>query len=227
MNFDATKIAICNLRALALSSKAIFECSKTRPALRCGRVFDKEKLDALNKSDKSKKGCIDKEIWPLIIKINSLENYYTTSSCSGRIGLLEKRSDKKCETEWLFKSHSIVKFDEIKNALNNLNLSKHDLWFRQEPAIIHVACRAIEDAQKLIDIARITGFKRSGIQATRKRILAEIGSSETIATIIAKGGKLLVEADYLKILIDEANKKLERNKGKLDMVYAILLAHLS
>jgi len=48
-------------------------------------TFQKHKKDFLNKKDKSKKGSIDGEIKKLVDKINSLENYYTTSSCSGRI----------------------------------------------------------------------------------------------------------------------------------------------
>ena len=101
--------------------------------------FKKEKLYFLNKKDKSKKGSIDKEILPLINKINSHNNYYTTSSCSGRIVLLIKKSDKKTDTKWLFKKHSNVKFNEIKKALTNI--SQYEIWFRFEPAIFHIACK--------------------------------------------------------------------------------------
>ena len=70
--------------------------------------FEKEKKDFLIKKDKSKKGIIDKEIKSLIDFINSLDNYYTTSSCSGRIMLLIKKSDKKQDSSWLFSSHQKI-----------------------------------------------------------------------------------------------------------------------
>ncbi len=176
-------------------------------------LFDNQKKVFLKKSDKSKKGGIDKEIKQLVKKINSSKDYYTTSSCAGRIVLLEKKSDKKQEIKWLFKKHGKVNFKEIKNSLKKL--SKHDIWFRQEAAILHVACKTINNTQKLINLARSIGFKRSGIQSTKNKIIVEIASSDYIDTIIAKKGKLLVDNDLLKILISEANKKLKRNKEKL------------
>lgn len=175
--------------------------------------FNNQKKVFLKRADKSKEGHIDKEIEQLVKKINSLNNYYTTSSCAGRIVLLEKKSDKKQEARWLFKKHGKANLKEIKKALKKL--SRHDIWFRQEAAIFHIACRTIDDAQKLINLARSIGFKRSGIQSTKNKIIVEIASSEYIDAIIAKNGKLLVNDNYLKILINEANKKLEKNKEKL------------
>lgn len=46
--------------------------------------FDREKREFLKKTDLSKKGSIDSLIVDLISLINSSDNYYTTSSCSGR-----------------------------------------------------------------------------------------------------------------------------------------------
>ena len=46
--------------------------------------FDREKREFLDKTDLSKKGSIDTPIVDLINLINSSDNYYTTSSCSGR-----------------------------------------------------------------------------------------------------------------------------------------------
>ena len=48
-------------------------------------AFDNEKKTYLPKADKSKKGDLDTKIIPLLNKFNSLPDYYTTSSCSGRV----------------------------------------------------------------------------------------------------------------------------------------------
>lgn len=183
--------------------------------------FHREKKIFLSKIDKSKKGQIDKEIFFLVNKINSFQNYYTTSSCAGRIIILKiPKSERKNETKKLFISHRKVNFSEIKKVLKNI--PKEKLWFRYEPAIFHISCRTIDDAQKIINAARSVGFKKSGIQATRKKISVEVSSSDIIDTIIATNGNLVVDDSYLKILIDEANKKMKRNKKKLKKFYEIL-----
>ena len=67
--------------------------------------FDNEKKLCLSKRDKSKKRTIDKGIKPLIDLLNSMEDYYTTSSCSGRILLIEKKTDNKKDTRFAFAEH--------------------------------------------------------------------------------------------------------------------------
>ncbi len=175
-------------------------------------TFESDKKTTLNKIDKSKKGSIDKPIKPLINKINKNPNFYTTSSCSGRIVLLSKPSTKKQDINWLFKSHKKVSLKQISSALSSLPNSP--VWFRFEPLILHITAKNIKNAQSLINKARSIGFKRSGIQSTKNKTAVEIASTEIISTIIADKGKLLVSDDYLKRLVKEANKKLKINKNK-------------
>jgi tRNA wybutosine-synthesizing protein 3 len=184
-------------------------------------MFDKRKQDLLHKIDKSRKGDVDKEIAPLVNLINSLEDYYTTSSCAGRIMLIElAKSGKKHESEWLFLKHKSVSFKEIKKSLQYV--PKEDVWLRQEGAIIHVCCRNIGDAEKMLNLAREVSFKRSGIITKRRRIIVEIASTEKVDTIIAQKGKVLVGDDYLTILIKEANKRMRKNTKKLKRLYCLV-----
>ena len=44
----------------------------------------------------------------------------------------------------------------------------------------------------------------------------EIISSEQMNTPLIADGKLMVSEEYLKILISEANKKMQRNREKLE-----------
>ncbi len=183
--------------------------------------FEKEKKDCLSKIDKSKKGSIDKKIKKLVELINLLKDYYTTSSCSGRILLIKRpKSGKKCDVGFLFESHNKVSFEEIKVCLKNI--PEQDLWFRQESMILHVACRTIENAQKILDISSMAGFKHSGIITTRKKIVVEIIGSEQFDTIIAKHGKLFVGDEYLRLLVNEANKKLGINSRKIKKFYDLI-----
>lgn len=79
--------------------------------------FIQRKKDVLMKSDKSSKSKWDERIAGLCKKINSLENYYTTSSCSGRVVLMVNQ-DKKEEDLFLSVYHDEISMDEIKKQLN-------------------------------------------------------------------------------------------------------------
>lgn len=181
--------------------------------------FNNQKKTFLKKLDKSKKGEIDKPIKSLIKLINKSNNYYTTSSCSGRIVLLAKKQGEKQGAKWLLSTHKKTNLKQIKSALKTI--PKQNVYFRFEPLILHVAADSIENAQKLVNKARDIGFKRTGIQSTKNKIIIEIASTEILNTIIAKNKKLLVNNDYLKILIQEANKKIEQNKSKIKRFYRL------
>jgi len=182
--------------------------------------FEKEKKDVLGKKDKSKKQDIDKDIRPLFDLINSLPNYYTTSSCAGRILVLSIPKDyRKDKVGWLFASHDAVEFKNIKEALGGNKIKGKDIWFREESIILHVCCRTLDDANKMIDIARDIGFKRSGI-ISLKKIMLEIMSTEHIHVPVVLNGRLLIDDKYLKILVWEANKKLKRTKDKIKRFYS-------
>lgn len=48
--------------------------------------------------DRSRKGSVDKEILPLLNQLNALENFYTSSSCSGRVLLLGIPGEDSCSS---------------------------------------------------------------------------------------------------------------------------------
>ena len=183
--------------------------------------FEKEKKEFLGKKDKSKKGSIDIKIKRLVDKINSLPDFYTTSSCSGRILLLDiPYSNKKNEVEYLFCSHKKIKYNEIKKILKLKKELKNDVWFKVQPVIIHVACNDIKNTKKILNIARDIGFRRSGIISIGKnKVIMEIISTERIDAIVGKNRKLLIGEDYFKVLIKEGNKKLEKTWEKIDKLH--------
>lgn len=179
-------------------------------------MFEICKKNALFKADKSKKGSIDDNILDLVNKINNNNDFYTTSSCSGRIVLIEiPVSMKKQEAEWLFITHDyVVEKTEILNLLNK-HEELSEVWFRFEPVIIHVGCRSIEKAQDLINFARSIGLKKSGIQSTKEKIIVELSCGDLIDTILVKDKERLVADDYIDVLITQANKKLNRTHEKI------------
>ena len=183
--------------------------------------FKQNKHDFLIKKDKSRKGSIDKNIIPLVNLINSIKDYYTTSSCGGRIIILTNpKSGKRQDSKWLFMSHEKTSYNKLKKALKKL--PEDELWFKFESVILHITCKDIDAAQKLLDIARNLGLKRSGIITTRKKIVVEIFDTEKIDTIIANKGKFVITEDYLRLLTKLANKKLEKRDKKIKKFICLL-----
>jgi len=194
-------------------------------------LFLKEKSDFLKKIDKSKRGAIDEGILKFVNEINSKVDYYTTSSCSGRIVLLEMKSKKKNECNWIFAKHDKVKFNEISKALikhsikNKFNKEKfnknklnkknnYEIWFKQQPLILHIACRDLEAAKRFLEVSRKI-FRRAGIIGiTNKKVTIEIIGSEHLETVV-KDKNFVADEKYLKNLVKYANRNFGENSKKI------------
>ncbi len=178
--------------------------------------FLKRKKDILSKQDKSYKGSWDKHIKNLCKKINSLNNYYTTSSCSGRIVLM---IDQEKKGRNLFKKvyHELISFKELKEDLSEIiKDEKKPIKFKLESCALHVACRTFEDAQELYNKAKLSGWKKSGIISSNNRFIVELTSTDKLEFPIIRKRKLLVNDKFLKVIVDEANKKLKRGWEKIE-----------
>jgi tRNA wybutosine-synthesizing protein 3 len=184
-------------------------------------IFTKRKQDVLSKLDKSHIGKWDEKIAELCDKINSLENYYTTSSCSGRI-LLMIDQEKKGEDLFVFVSHDKVSFEGLKEELNSALKKNLKVKFKLEPCILHIACKTLEDAEKLCDKGKLSGWKKSGIIGMKNGITVELNSTEKLEFPIIRNKKILVDDEFLKIVVDEANKKLEKVWTKIEKLEKII-----
>lgn len=176
--------------------------------------FGKQKQAVLKRQDKSLIGAIDEPIKGLVDAINSLDGFYTTSSCSGRIGLLHKISEHK-GMEWVYKSHELLKARQLAELMAFLKEGE-EVWFRQEQLILHVCCADIDSAKRLMTIAQKAGFKRPGIIALGKRIIVEIKNDNIINALVAKSG-FAADEGQLRLLVEEANSKLKENFAKITL----------
>ncbi|RLE47285.1 hypothetical protein DRJ25_02745 [Candidatus Woesearchaeota archaeon] len=170
--------------------------------------FDNLKKTALSRIDKSKKGSIDKRIKQLLSIINKTKDYFTTSSCSGRIVLL-KKGRRKDQCEWIYTSHDLADEKEMRQRLSE---AKGNIFLKMESMILHVSCRTLKDADKLLKEARKI-YKRAGI-ISLKKLSIEIMGSDFLETPVKLGDRLLVDEECFGILVKEANKKLKSNWKK-------------
>jgi tRNA wybutosine-synthesizing protein 3 len=162
-----------------------------------------------------KEGKADEDIAVLVDIINFHENLYTTSSCAGRICLMQTpRVHDKLESKWLGKWHGEVEFNELNDAL-----AEHDkgvVYLQAECPILHVVTKDLDSAKDLLFKAHTCGFKRSGIHSISPgRNVLEILSTESMEAPIAEDGAIFVNDEYLEFLRQIANIKLRSGRVKI------------
>jgi tRNA wybutosine-synthesizing protein 3 len=182
-------------------------------------MFSRRKKDILSKSDKSFKGEIDEKILSLCKRINSLPDCYTTSSCSGRVVLMLDREKKEPDL-FLKVYHDLISFEELKIDLDGINdkakENKENIKFKMEACALHVACKSFELAKKIYEKAKLAGWKKSGIISFGKRFIVELTSTEKLEFPVIRKGKILVSDEFLKIIAEDANRKLKKGWKKIE-----------
>ena len=178
-------------------------------------MFIKRKKDILSKEDNSSKGNIDERIKDLCEKINSLKDCYTTSSCSGRVVVMIDQ-EKKAKGLLTKVYHDFISFEELKKNLKELMKKKENFKFKMEPCALHVAFKTFEQAKEFYEKAKLLGWKKAGVIAFGKRFIVELNSSERLEFPIIKNRKILVNDEFLKIVIGDANKKLKKGWMKIE-----------
>ncbi|MCW1306883.1 MAG: hypothetical protein QXX05_03530, partial [Candidatus Nanoarchaeia archaeon] len=132
--------------------------------------FAERKEIALRKFEEDlKEGKVDLKIVPTLRLINSLEHFYSLSSCSGRISLLRFSKDfKKRKGSVLYKWHEPVKAEEVMRKIGELLGKVENLMLCLEGAILHLSSNDLKLAIKLLNQARNIGFKKGGIISIRE-----------------------------------------------------------
>jgi tRNA wybutosine-synthesizing protein 3 len=180
-----------------------------------------ERMESL--SERVCDGEVDEEILPLIEIINSKPDYFTTSSCAGRIVVLQiPRIGDKENAEFLGKWHREVDVLEVKDTFSKIQDKTRVFLLTQSP-IIHVRCRDLKSAISLRNTAVESGLKYSTLKSITLnsknepvKIMVEILSSENIHIPIAKDKNLFPDEEYLNFMVENANSTLKRAQNKLE-----------
>ncbi len=177
-----------------------------------------DKIEAMKRLKKAlKEGKVDEDIIDLLEEINSIEGMHTTSSCSGRIGVMETPEiGAKPHARWLLKKHREISLEEL---LDSLKGAKNGLiLFKVQSPILHVVCKDLSLARKLHHHALQAGFKYTNFKTIDDlgRTLVEINSTESLSVPLGKDGKLYIDEGYFPFLVNCANFVLRRAKAKLE-----------
>ena len=173
--------------------------------------FEDGKRKALKKFRKAlENNEVDAPIIQLLKKINSLKDFYTTSSCAGRVVLLHEFGYRKNEHEFILKEHRKVNIEEFLNV--NLEKFKGRVWLKQEPFIIHIVARTLEKAIEMLNLGLRAGLKHSGVFVFKpERYILELNGTQHLSVPISEKGKMLVTKDYFIYLLKIAAEKLQKN----------------
>ncbi|XP_014924174.1 tRNA wybutosine-synthesizing protein 3 homolog isoform X2 [Panthera pardus] len=186
--------------------------------------FKRWKAQGLSKADLSRKGSVDEDVVELVQLLNGREQYFTTSSCAGRIILLDGNINgfevQKQNCCWLLVTHKPCVKDDVIVALKKAN---GDAILKFEPLILHVQCRQLQDAQILHSVAIDSGFRNSGITVGKRgKTMLAIRSTHGLEVPLSHKGKLMVTEEYIDFLLKIANQKMEENKKRIERFYNCL-----
>ncbi|KAK7939995.1 hypothetical protein WMY93_003321 [Mugilogobius chulae] len=170
--------------------------------------FERWKRQSEHKLDQSKKGAVDVDIAGLVCLLNGMEQYFTTSSCSGRVILIDGSSEssdvQKQNCQWLFVSHQKCTPEQLSEAVSRAG---GDAVLKFEPFVLHVQCRRLDDAQLMHSVAINSGFRNSGLTAIR--------STHGLEVPLTHQGSLLVSQDYIHFLCHICNQKMDENLRRI------------
>jgi tRNA wybutosine-synthesizing protein 3 len=185
--------------------------------------FDQWKHDALanDKEDLSRKHSIDDYIVTLINQINNHNDYYTSSSCSGRTIVFTSTaivtSSTKSDCQWLYVTHEQADLNAILNCLEQRSKDIDMISIKFEAFILHVICRTLECAKVLLNIALECGYRNSGLVISNQgKITLAIRSTHALEVPLVIGRRLCVDQDYITQIVSIANEKMTANMAKID-----------
>ncbi len=182
-------------------------------------TFEHEKEHAISQLEKAIKNKeVDEKIVSVLKLINSHPDYFTTSSCAGRISLSTvPPGGKKKDHVFIKKWHRTVSYDELMEALPRE--WKGVLWLKMESFILHIGCRDMSAAEKIQKMAILLGLKRSGIFRISPFPMMEVIATDYVAAPIGEEGKLFVTKEYIGFIVNIMNQKMEENDKKLEKFY--------
>lgn len=185
--------------------------------------FEEWKRDALSsdKEDLSRKHSIDDYIVDLINLINNHNDYYTSSSCSGRTLVFTSSpivtSSTKSDCQWLYVTHDQADLETILNSLEQRPKDIDMISIKFEAFILHVICRTLECAKVLLNIALECGYRNSGLVVSNQgKITLAVRSTHALEVPLVIGGELCVDQNYITKIVSIANEKMTANKAKID-----------
>lgn len=161
-----------------------------------------------------KQGKVDPQIVSLCEFIRSTKKFFTSSSCSGRILLIEKLGVRKIDNFFHRKWHREISKEELVEALHVE--TSGEIWFRVDPFILHLGCADLESAVIALAAMKKAGVKRGGIiVAEPEKFLIEFQGTNVMSFPIKIRDVILADDLLIDNLVLKANALLVENYKRL------------
>ena len=172
-----------------------------------------------------RQGDVDEDIIPHLDILNSFPFCYTTSSCAGRIALIDTPLvGPKYESRKAYRWHRTVRFEEVLSAIETYS-PRHTLWLKFDSFIISFSVSSLAWASFFVKLARYMNLKDSGIRSINPKagfVNMDFMSTEKMAIPVkARTGNLICRKDLMH-MISIANFLMEKNRIKLSMLFEVL-----
>eukprot|EP00760_Papus_ankaliazontas_P034206 PhM_4_TR7040/c0_g1_i1/m.89754/K15450/TYW3; tRNA wybutosine-synthesizing protein 3 len=181
--------------------------------------------------DKSNRGFIDEEISDIVAAINRTDGFVTTSSCAGRTAFFHKDFTTQSEGDTIapkkrgnglgitWNSHSPferVKYGEIIDTGYPRDLAGNgSLELKFEPVILHILCRDLEAASRLVLSGIDAGLKKSGIIVSSKgKVNVSLCGAFGFNTPLWVQGKEIVPRSNVPLILDMCNDLFKVNAAR-------------
>lgn len=165
-------------------------------------------------------GYMDRDLIPLLITINMDVELHTTSSCSGRLVVLDSENPwKRDETGTVFKSHTPIQPEELEFVYELQPYTS--FWLVATGPIIHLSSLKTKRAIELLSLARRVGFKHSGVMyySSKKGVFVELVTGIFLVQLVKRGSRTIVPRSEIETLVEVFNGALIEGKKRLQRLY--------
>ena len=177
--------------------------------------WDRHKQIVLSKSDKSFKASIDEPILELVDAVNASSNFFTTSSCSGRIMLINEGDcvKRKNGASFKFVSHDIVSLEKASDLLELCTSASGNVFLKLEPLILHIESRTLDLGIRLLHLLkRENQFKHTCIvSATNEKYIVCVKAMVKLEIPLVYDSVSIVDLQLLRQYLEIANTRMAEN----------------
>ena len=179
--------------------------------------FIERKKEFLERIERDREiGYLDPGIEPLLKTINSREKSYTTSSCSGRVTVIDSPKPWiRGESEVVFKKHARVEPEELLPYVNTK--PKYAFWAQATGPILHIITLDLDEARLMLEAGRRSGFKHSGIMSvSSKGFLVELVSGSQVNILLRTREAIIINPESINTIAEVLNSVLDEAKLRID-----------
>ena len=155
--------------------------------------------------------------------LNSVRGIWTTSSCLGRITIIEGEWpwERREETRIVYKSHLPIDPAAVALAASR---PFENLWLKVTGPILHFRAQSQRCAEALLRLARESGFKHSGIITLAGRegcCVVEVIAPTEVSVPLKLEGRLLLVGGQLEVVVGRVNRALEEGRRRLSRLLSL------